>query len=234
MAAVKKTYVPTPNGARNLALESDYYARVRIVTENSTMSDTPRRDFLRQAAAAAVVAPLAGSAGAAFATPQEEADAFLARYVAGLAAAGDRRRRGDWAASTDVSEAHTAAQVARNLELNEFVGAPEVIDTVRRLLDQKDRAQRPDRPPAREGPPPRGRGAGDHPRGRQGPHRGRGQAVGRAGRVRLPHPARGEPRRTASANDIDRILVESRDLDERRAAWEASKDDRPAAPRGAC
>ena len=53
------------------------------------------------------------------------------------------------------------------------------------LLGQQGRARRPDRPPAREGPPPRGRGARDDPRGRQGPDRGRGQAVGRAGRVRL-------------------------------------------------
>ncbi len=35
---------------------------------------------------------------------------------------------------------------------------------------------------------------------------------------------RGDRETPASANDIDRILVESRDLDERRAAWEASKE----------
>ena len=50
---------------------------------------------------------------------------------------------------------------------------------------EQGRPRRPDRPPAREGPPPRGRGAGDDPRGGQGPDRGRGQAVGHPGRVHL-------------------------------------------------
>ncbi len=69
---------------------------------------------------------------------QEEADAFLARFVAGWLPLQTAAEEANWAASTDVSEAHTDAQVARNLELNRYVGDPEVIDIVRRLLDHKD------------------------------------------------------------------------------------------------
>ena len=89
---------------------------------------------------------------------------------------------------------------------------------------QQGRARRPDGPPAREGPPPRGRGARDRPRGRQGPDRGRGRSS-RPRRTASPTPSSAPASRpsTASANDIDRVLVESRDLDERRAVWEASK-----------
>ena len=77
------------------------------------------------------------SAGAAAASLQDEADAFLARFVPGWLPLETAADEADWAASTDVSEAHTAAQVARNLELNRYVGATEVIDTVRRLLDTR-------------------------------------------------------------------------------------------------
>ncbi len=50
---------------------------------------------------------------------------------------------------------------------------------------EQGQARRPDRPPARKGPPPRRRGPRDDPRRGQGPDRGRGEAVRRAGRVHL-------------------------------------------------
>ena len=70
-----------------------------------------RRDFLRGslAAAAAVGRPGAarsGAADAAAAGPiQQEADAFLARYVPGWLPLETAASEADWAASTDVSEA---------------------------------------------------------------------------------------------------------------------------------
>ena len=201
------------------------------MSESNTELD--RRDFLRGSMVAMVAGAIAipenvpgeTEADGLFlaAKTQKRAELFLDGFVEGWLPLQTAAEEANWAASTDVSEAHTAAQVARNLELNRYVGAPRVIDTVRRLLEAQGRTRRPDGPPAREDPPPRRRSARDHPRGRQGPRRGRGQAGGRP-RTGSPSRIRREGKDApASANDIDRILVESRNLDERRAAWEASK-----------
>src|SRR5262249_31398668 len=106
---------------------------------------------------------------------------------------------------------------------NRYVGAPEVIDTVLRLLRQKNglndltiRQLEKVRLRAAEAP-------GTVPE----VVKARAEAEAKqtaaqdafAFRIR-----RGASETPASANDIDRILVESRNLDERRAAWEASKE----------
>ena len=78
-------------------------------------------------------------AGTRAASPQEEADAFLSQFVEGWLPLKTAANEGDWVASTDVSEAHTTAQVSKNIELNRCVGAPEVIKTVQRLLKHKTR-----------------------------------------------------------------------------------------------
>src|SRR4051794_19285053 len=77
-----------------------------------------RRDFLRGSLAAATAGAIGmpgsacgGSVGAAAASFQEEADAFLARYVPGWLPLLTAADEADWAASTDVSEAHTVAKV---------------------------------------------------------------------------------------------------------------------------
>ncbi len=73
-----------------------------------------------------------------FPRPQEEAEAFLAAYVKGWLPLETAANEASWAASTDVSEAHTAAQVTANQKVNEFVGAPEVIAKVKQLLAQRE------------------------------------------------------------------------------------------------
>jgi peptidyl-dipeptidase A len=196
-----------------------------------------RRDFLRgslAAAAGAVGVPMAArceTAGSSLAaSPQEEADAFLARFVDGWLPLQTAAEEANWSASTDVSEAHTAAQVARNLELNRYVGAPEVIATVRRLLEHSRAGSGDLRPAlndltARQLEKIRLRAA-EAPGTIPEVVKARAEAEARqaatqdgfAFRIR-----RADQETPASANDIDRILVESRDLGERRAAWEASK-----------
>ena len=98
-----------------------------------------RRSFLRGAMAAGAVG-IAGGPGAlaGLASPQAEADAFLSEFIPGWLPLQTAAAEADWAAATDVSEAHTAAKVARNLELNRYAGAPEVIDTVVRLLARRE------------------------------------------------------------------------------------------------
>jgi peptidyl-dipeptidase A len=104
-----------------------------------------RRDFLRGSLAVAagamgvpVIAEAEAAGGALAPTVEQRARAFLREFVPGWLPLETAASEANWAASTDVSEAHTAAQVARNLELNRYVGAPRVIDTVRRLLEHKD------------------------------------------------------------------------------------------------
>ena len=197
-----------------------------MMSEPSPSPD--RRAFLRQTLAAAAAGPLAIAADSrargADPSAQEEADAFLASYVEGWLPLETAASEAAWVASTDVTEAHTAAQVEANQALSEFVGAPRVIETVRRLLVPQGRARRarpsassrrsgsaPPRPPA---PSPRSSRPATRPRPRQ--------SAAQDGFVyTLERP--GEPETHPTANDIDRVLVESRDLAERRDVWEVSK-----------
>ena len=193
--------------------------------ESKTQLD--RRDFLRGSLAIAVGMPLVaqGEAGGftLAASIQDEADAFLARFVAGWLPLETATEEADWAASTDVSEAHTTHRSPGTSNSIATSGAPEVIDTVRRLLDHKNelsdltvRQLEKVRLRAAEAP-------GTIPE----IVKARAEAEARQSAAQdgfAFHIRRGNSETSASANDIDRILVESRDLDERRAAWEASKE----------
>lgn len=188
-----------------------------------------RREFLRGslavAAGAAGIPSVAGSQARGAFTPdlQQRADAFLREYDAGWLPLETASQEANWAASTDVSEAHTAAQVARMIEVNRYVGAPRVIDAVKELLAHRDeitdlQARQLEKARLRAAESP-----GTIPdvvkaRAEAEAHQSATQD-GFAFRIR-----RGGSETPASANDIDRILLESRDLDERRAAWEASKE----------
>ena len=187
-----------------------------------------RRAFLRQTLAAAAAGPLAIAADSrargADPSAQEEADAFLASYVEGWlpleTAAGegglgrlDRRHRG---AHRRAGREEPGAQRVRRRPPGHRGRPPPPVP--------QGRARRADRPPAREGPAPRRRGPRHGPRGRQGPQPGRGRAS-RPRRTASPTPSKrpGEPETHPTANDLDRVLVESRDLAERRDVWEVSK-----------
>ena len=97
-----------------------------------------RRDFLRLALAASALghrgpAP-ASSAGPARAS---EAQDFLKGYDVGWLPLETAGNNAAWVAATDVSEAHTAAQVAANQAVSDFVGSTRVIETTRDLLGKK-------------------------------------------------------------------------------------------------
>src|SRR5262245_38156960 len=105
-----------------------------------TMSDRAnldRRAFFRLSLTAAAAAPVA-IAHAAAPSAQVEADLFLSEYAKGWLPLDTAASEAAWAASTDVSEEHTGAQVARMLEVNRFVGSPEVIAKIKSLLDRKN------------------------------------------------------------------------------------------------
>ncbi len=188
-------------------------------------NDPNRREFLRGTIAVGVAAATGGpavAAGLGFG-PQEEADAFLADYVRGWLPLETAASEAAWAASTDVSEAHTTEQVARALDLNRYVGAPKVIDKVAALLKRADqlndstvRQLEKVRLRAAEAPGnlPEVVAARTEAEARQ-------SAVQDGYEYPMDDPA--APGTKITANGIDRVLVESRDLDTRKAVWEASK-----------
>ncbi len=187
-------------------------------------TSTGRRDFLRLALAATAAGSVPGVPGAG---PVEdlrgEAKAFLEAYQAGWLPLETAPNEAAWVALTDVSEAHTAAQVAAAQPLNEFVGSTRVIATVRKLLDGKagldDRTARQlekVRLRAAEAP-------GTVPDVVKA--RTEAEAAQSAAQDGFVYTLKreGRPDEHPTPNAIDRALVESTDLAERRAYWEASK-----------
>jgi peptidyl-dipeptidase A len=196
-----------------------------MMSEPSPSPD--RRAFLRQTLAAAAAGPLAIAADSrargAGPSAQEEADAFLASYVEGWLPLETDANGAAWVASTDVTEAHTAEQVEKNQALSEFVGAPRVIEAVRRLLSRKAEL---DELTVRQLEKVRLRAAeapGTAPEVVKA--RNLAEAAQSAAQdsfaFTLERP--GEPETHPTANDLDRVLVESRDLAARRDVWEVSK-----------
>ena len=183
-----------------------------------------RRDFLRRVLAVASAGPFALGLTARGAIDfQRDADEFLAGYVKGYLPLYTSSSQASWAASTDVSEAHTAGQIERGQALNEFVGAPRVIETVRSLLDNK---QALDDLAARQLEKVRLRAA-EAPGTIPEVVKARTEAEAKQSATQdgfaytLERP--GKPVEHPSANDLDRALIGSRDLDDRRAVWETAK-----------
>ena len=193
--------------------------------DRPTPARADRREFLRVAlAATAAGAALPGSSlASASADLKAEAAAFLERYDAGWLPRETAANEAAWAALTDVTPAHTAAQVAAAGPLNEFVGSPEVIATTRRLLAERDQldeitVRRLEKVRLRAAEAPGS--APDVVRARIQAEAD--QSAAQDGfQYRLNRP--GKPAATPSANDLDRVLVESSDLLERQDVWEVSK-----------
>jgi peptidyl-dipeptidase A len=123
----------------------------------------------------------------------------------------------------DVTEAHTAAQVSTTQKVNQFVGSPQVIETVTRLLSQRDklddltiRQLQKIRLRAAEAP-----GSLPEVVKERTQREARQSAVQDGFSYTLKRD--GKPDEHPTANDIDQVLVSSRDLNERRLYWETSK-----------
>ena len=185
------------------------------------MPDDPRRrDFLRRALASWPIAALGnGLALAANRSPQAEADAFLARFVEGWLPLETAAQEAAWLALTDVTEAHTRGQIGRGQALNEFVGAPR---SSRPSGSSSTAAPTSTIRPCRQLEKVRLRAA-EAPGTLPEVVRARtvAEAEQSAKQDGFTYTLRGQ---AVSPNQIDRILVESRDLGDRRAAWEASKE----------
>ena len=184
-------------------------------------SNPDRRDFLRLALAASASAALPSWALAE--NLAADAGAFLKDYNEGWLPLETLANEAAWLASTDVSEAHTAAQVAKVQALSDFVGSPRVIETTRDLLAKKTdlddstvRQLEKVRLRAAEAP-------GTVPEVVKARIKAEAdQSASQDGfTYTLKRP--GKPEAHPSANAIDRVLVNSIDLDERRDHWETAK-----------
>ncbi len=181
-----------------------------------------RRDFLKALAVSAAGAALPYSPARA-AEVADEAKAFLDSFNAGWLPLETASNEANWIALTDVTPAHTAAQVATAQPLNEFVGSPQVIATVKRLLDQKDKL---DDLTVRQLEKVRLRAA-ESPGTAPDVVKARIKAEADQSSVQDSYDyfvnKLGQTPKKETANGIDRVLVESKELLERQDYWEASK-----------
>ncbi|RMF57790.1 MAG: peptidase [Calditrichaeota bacterium] len=155
---------------------------------------------------------------------KREAASFLADYTKKFQQLDYAASKAAWLANTDISEEHDSLSVVADKRLAEFVGSKEVIQKAKALLQKKDKLDRLQvlqlqkillRAAHQPGTIPdvveKLINAETH------------QNSLLFGFDFVMRDKRGKAK-VVSANDIDRILVESTDLDERRAAWEASKE----------
>lgn len=166
-------------------------------------------------------------------TPQREADAMLAFYDPLLLALYAEVNRAAWVASTDVSEEHTGLRTGAETAFSAFAGNAEVIRRARALLEHQDEL---DDITVRQlhfmlelaaGAP------------MTNPELARARVAAESAQsarldgfqfcMRREGTTCAEP---VTTNDIDRVLVESRDLDARLAAWRASKEVGPSLREG--
>lgn len=156
---------------------------------------------------------------------QAEADALLTLYNPLFLALHTEAARAAWVASTDVTDEHTGMRTGAETAFSAFAGNAEIIRRARALLERADEL---DEITVRQLHAMLERAA-DAPM--TNPELARARiAAESAQSARLDGfqfclERRGEScAQPVTANDIDRILVESGNLDERLRAWRASKE----------
>jgi len=166
-------------------------------------------------------------------TPQQEADALLSLYDPLLLALSAEASRAAWIASTDVSEEHTGLRTGADTAFSAFAGNAEIIGRARALLEREAeldditvRQLRRMLELAASAP-------------MTNPDLARARVAAESAQsarldgfqfcMRREGATCAEP---VTTNDLDRVLVESRDLDARLAAWRASKEVGPTLREG--
>jgi peptidyl-dipeptidase A len=154
---------------------------------------------------------------------QESATRFLEEYNTSWLPLETAANNAAWTALTDVTEAHTALQVAASQKLNDFVGSKPVLEKLKTLLDAREQL---DDLTVRQLEKARLRAA-EAPATIPDVVTARIEAEAKQSAAQDGFVYRREmpdaPAKIYSPNEIDRVLVESRDLAERQAVWELSK-----------
>jgi peptidyl-dipeptidase A len=196
---------------------------------NDSVSANRRREFLIQSATLAGTGlvsgfvPAMGATVSLAPTPQEEADAFLARYVNAWLPLETAANEASWVAATDVSEEHSKRQVELTLAVDRMVGAPKVIERIKYLLGKKSEltdltVRQLDKALLRAAGSP-----GSIPEVVEARTEAEAAQSAKQDGYEFPMPDPANPSNKIKANGIDKLLVESKDLAERQAVWETSK-----------
>jgi peptidyl-dipeptidase A len=148
-----------------------------------------------------------------------EAAAFLKQYNSLFMGLVRVSQEAQWAASTDVTDAHDGARVGANTMLAAFAGDREVIETARRLLKRREALD----PVVARSLDKIILGAAEGPGTIPDVVAARVAAESAQSSTMdgYTYKLDGKP---VSANDIDTILEKSSDLAQRRRTWEASKE----------
>ncbi len=163
------------------------------------------------------------------ATAQEDADAFLGFYTPIMQALYTESARASWVASIDVTEEHTGLRTGADTAFSAFTGNAEVIRRARQLLEHESELNDVTVRQLREVLDAAAAAPMTNPelaRARVAAESAQSaQLDGWQFCMRRQGEECAEP---VTANDIDRVLVESRDLDARLVAWNAAKEVGPS------
>jgi peptidyl-dipeptidase A len=191
-----------------------------------------RKAFVAVSFTCAALAASCGSSSPEAAHPpaqerswQSQADALLDFYDPLLLALRAEASRAAWVASTDVTEEHTGLRTGAETAFSAFAGNAEIIRRARTLLEHEDaldeltvrqlRAMLEQAASAPMTNPELARARVAAESAQSARLDGFQFCLERDG-DRCVEPV--------TTNDIDRVLVESRDVEERRRAWRASKE----------
>ncbi|NIR50986.1 M2 family metallopeptidase [candidate division KSB1 bacterium] len=155
---------------------------------------------------------------------KREARAFLEEYTKKYQKLDYEASKAAWLANTDISDEHDSLSVQADKALSQFIGSKEVIEKAQSLLEQKDQLNRLQVLQLKKILLMAAHRPGTIPEVRdkliEAETKQNSLLYGFDFVIR---DERGKAK-IISANEIDRILVESKDLDERLAAWGASKE----------
>lgn len=155
---------------------------------------------------------------------KKEADAFLKQYEEKFQDLYYKANKAAWLANIDINEEHDSLNVAADKALSEFIGSKEVIENTKSLLARKDKLDRLQVLQLNKILLAAAHRPGTIP-----------EVVEKLINAETKQNSllygfdfvirdkKGKAK-IVSTNEIDRILVESRDLDERLVAWDASKE----------
>lgn len=155
--------------------------------------------------------------------PKREAEAFLASYTAQYQKLYYEASKAQWLANTDISDEHDSLATEATKALAKFQGSVEVIEKTRKLLAQKDRLD-----PLQVRQLEKIRLAAAHTPGTI-PQVVDSLISATTKQTSILYgydytmPGKDGKPKKVTTNDIDRMLLESRDVNERLSAWETSK-----------
>ena len=159
---------------------------------------------------------------------QAEAEALLAFYDPILLALYTEASRAAWVASTDVTDAHTGMRTGAETAFSAFAGNAEIIRRARALLEHEDELDDVTRRQLRAMLELAASAPMTNPELARARVAAESAQSARLDGFAFCLEREGETcARPVTTNDLDRILDESRDLEERRRAWEASKEVGP-------